>query len=135
MLRTFAKYVLGGVFSYALKSALTWLLTDGFRLWYFYAYAVALAVVAVVNFLINLHFVFRVEGRTAARLLQYLASLILFSGLDALTVKLLTDGATLHYQASIILSTAIVSLLKFFVYRSLVFHPGPGGRTPLARDL
>lgn len=135
MLRTFGKYLLGGIVSYALKSALTWLLVDVFRLWYLTAYAVALTVVALVNFLINLRFVFRVKGRTTARLLQYLVSLAIFSGLDALTVKLLTDGAALHYQASIILSTAIVSLLKFFVYRSVVFRPGPGGSEPIARDL
>lgn len=119
---TLTKYTLGGVFSYAVKIALTFVLVDIFQLWYWYAYLTSLTVVIITNFLVNSFFVFRVKNEKNKRFFKYLFSIIIFNTVDGLLVKILTELLSIYYLVSIVIVTTLVFVVKFFVYRFAVFN-------------
>lgn len=121
MKNTFIKYIIGGGISYAIKIGLTYLTVNWFDFWYFYAYLFSLVIVVFVNFVINSFFIFKVNDFNFKRIIKYLLLVVVFNSLDAGLVVLLTDRLLVYYLLSITMSTGLVFLLKFFVYKYFVF--------------
>lgn len=122
MEKTFIKYIIGGGLSYGLKIILTYLAVNFFNFWYFYAYLIALAIVIFFNFFINSFFIFKVRDFKPVRILKYLSLIVIFNAMDAGLVVFLTDKLFVYYLLSITISTCLVFILKFFVYKYFVFN-------------
>ena len=121
MNKTFIRFVIGGIISYGVKIAATFVATEVFRLWYFYSYLFSLALVIVVNYLVNVYYIFRVQDHLLMNFVKYLGSILLFYLADAALVKALTDWLLLNYLVSIVISTTLFFLGKFVFYQFFLF--------------
>lgn len=119
---SFSKYLIGGVVAYALKTLISFFLTDILHILYFYSYIFSLFFLIIFNFYLNIHFVFHSNGRKKKMFIQYAIFLLIFTTCDALLVKLFTEVFFLYYIYSIMVSTLLVTMVKFFVYKLIVFR-------------
>jgi len=109
------------VVSYVLKAGLSYLLADIFHIKYFYSYLITLVAVIAFNFVSSSLFIFRVSDQKFSLLVKYLSSLLIFYFADAGLFMLFTDWLGFYYQCSIFASTFSIFLVKFFIYKFLVF--------------
>jgi ubiquinone/menaquinone biosynthesis C-methylase UbiE len=78
-------------------------------------------VIVLFGFFYNFHFTFKNVKDKGNKFIIYTISLILFTVVDILFVKILTDDLRIYYLLSIIISTTILFALKFLFYRRFVF--------------
>lgn len=125
------KFIVGGLLVFGLKSSLTVCFTEVFHLWYFASYAITLACISTFAFFYNARVTFRMAGGKRGALRRFIAALALSMALDAAIVGALTGLARTYYLLSIIISTVIVSAVKFGLYDLFVFRKvtedSPGG--------
>ena len=116
----FSKFIYGGVMSYALRLGITAFLTELFGVWYFLSYIVALVCAVVVNFFYNVHITFKVK-KNKKMFARYVVFFFIFMFVDAALVKIFTDLVGIYYLVSIIITTTILFIAKFFVYQKWCF--------------
>ena len=130
----FARFgVLGGI-SFALNLAVTTGLHELAGVRAETAYAVALALVLLTNFVACRLWVFGdSHGRALDQGVLFLISSLAFRGAEYAAFLVLHTLAGLHYLAAIVLITAFSVATKFLHYRFVVFRASPaspGGREP-----
>jgi len=118
----FSKYLLGGVVGYPLKLGLTALLTEWFSIYYVLSYIITQVVMMVYFFCYNFFIAFESKQKKMHTLMLYLLSYVFFAAIDVYLVKLITEAFSVYYLLSIILTTAIIVVVKFFVYDALIFN-------------
>jgi 2-polyprenyl-3-methyl-5-hydroxy-6-metoxy-1,4-benzoquinol methylase/putative flippase GtrA len=121
MYKKLMRYSLGGIINYPLKIGLTFLLTEIFHMWYFYAYSITLIAIIIFSFFYNMFITYKVYTQKKLRLIVYSIILIIFTIIDAIAVKILTEGIHIHYLISITTITATLFFVKYFVYDKMVF--------------
>ena len=117
--RQMGRYVLTGLAGLALSLAVTVLLREGAGLSAGVAFAIALGVVFAFHFFANAFFVFG-SGADRHVLLRYAGSALIFRLTDFLLFTGL-QGLVARYYIAIVLAVLITNLVKFLVYRNLVF--------------
>jgi len=121
MIKKLIKFVLAGGISFLLNIAITYLLTEVLGIFYLISYSITLTFITFMNFWLNTQFIFKTKTSHKKRFLQYLASVIIFILLNTLVVKVLTENLHIYYILSIVIATAIFTLLKFFTYDKFLF--------------
>ena len=106
--------------SYVLRLGITAFLTEMLGVWYFLSYIIALSCAVVVNFFYNVHITFKVK-KNKNMFGRYVVFFFMFMLLDASFVKIFTDVAGIYYLFSIIITTTILFIAKFFVYKKWCF--------------
>jgi putative flippase GtrA len=118
--KVFIRYVLIGFITYLIKVVITYLLNNFFDVWYFSAYILALLLVMILNFLVNIKLVFK-SSINFLGLIKYIFTFIIFYFIDAVIVKISTDIYELYYVLSITLATILVFIVKYYIYKYFVF--------------
>ena len=118
----FVKYVCVNVFTYGLMLALTYSLTEFGKIYYFYSYVFSMAVTIVISFALAMRVIFNVRGRAYSRFARYIFFLLLFSGINAILVKFVTEFVGIYYMLSIILVTGCMFTFKYLTYKQKVFQ-------------
>ncbi len=117
----FNKFLVGGILSIFIKMGLTIFLTEILGIWYFISYVITIGVIVVFSFFYNVHITFKIKHNKKQNFVKYCLALAIFSIIDALGVKLLTEILQVHYTSSIILITVVLFLAKFIVYNQFIF--------------
>jgi putative flippase GtrA len=121
-MKRWALYAGGGAVVYALKVAATALLVE-LGGWHFTAsYAATIVAVVLFSFWYNRRITFAANGHALDQLRRYLAALAVFYAVDYALAVGMSVGLGLHYPVAITLSTAIIFLAKYPVFRSFVFR-------------
>ena len=124
--RQMGRYVLTGVAGLAVSLGVTVLVREGAGLSANAAFAMALGVVFTFQFFANAFFVFD-SGADRNTFLRYAGSALVFRLVDYLLFVGL-QGLVAPYYAAAALAILITNLVKFLVYRNLVFTPGRARR-------
>ena len=117
----FIKYTLGGALSITVKLGLTYLLTEVLGVWYFISYIVALTTQTFIGFFYSAYVTFNERKNKRRNFVRFCTSLSFMFVLDAGLVTLLVEGAGIPYMFAIIGVTAFLFIVKFFVFRFIVF--------------
>ena len=123
--RQMGRYVLTGVAGLAVSLGVTVLVREGAGLAANTAFAMALGVVFTFQFFANAFFVFG-SGADRNTFLRYAGSALVFRLVDYLLFVGL-QGLVAPYYVAAALAILITNLVKFLVYRNLVFT-GRDGR-------
>ena len=124
--RSFGRFGLLGLASFAINIGLTAGLHELAGLAEELAYAVALAVVLVTNFAACRLWVFPdATGGVLGQGLAFLASSAGFRGAEYAAFLLLHTLAGVQYLVTIVIVTGVSTLAKFVHYRFLVFRSAP----------
>lgn len=115
------KFGIGGLINFSLKTGLTYFLTEVLSIYYLISYGISLSVVVVFGFFYNVFITYKAK-KTKLIFLKFVIFLLLFAGIDALSVKLVTEMFSLHYLISIVAVTVFLLVLKYFVYGKFVFN-------------
>ena len=118
---SFFRYVGGGIVVYLIKILVSYVLTEIAGLWYFYSYIISLTIILIFSFFWTLYVTFRVKDNLKTRFVKYIIFFLFFIFIDIIFVKLLTEKFEFYYMTSIIITTTILFVIKFFVYRLVVF--------------
>ena len=118
----FVRFGAAGVFTYFLNIGITFLLTEIVGLYYLYSYIIAWSIIIIINFILNLRFIFSVKGYTARRFIKYVLFWAVFTVTNIYLVKLFTEVLGLYYLLSITTITGVLFVVKYFTYKNLVFH-------------
>lgn len=122
LVRKFIRFLSGGGLIWALRAIMTAGLTEGFLIDPVIAYRFGLGVSFVLYFFMNLHFIFKVKDRLLWRLVKYSCVSITFLSTDGLLMQMFHQYWNWHYFYALSVSTALLLLIKFFVYDRLVFQ-------------
>ncbi|MCB9362505.1 GtrA family protein [Candidatus Woesearchaeota archaeon] len=117
----FVKYAFGGALSITVKLGLTYLLTEVFDVWYFISYIVALSTQTMIGFFYSAYITFNERKNKRRNFLRFCMTLTVMFTLDAGMVTLLVEILHMAYMAAIIAVTLFLFILKFFVFRFIVF--------------
>ncbi len=117
--RQMGRYVLTGVAGLAVSLGVTVLMREGAGLSVNAAFAMALGVVFIFHFFANAFFVFD-SGADRNTFLHYAGSALVFRLMDYL-LFLGLQGLVAPYYVAAALAILITNLVKFLVYRNLVF--------------
>ena len=117
----FIRFSFGGILSYSINIAVTYILTSVFGLYYFYSYLIAFSIVILFNFIFSLKIIFSVQGKILNRFIRYIIFLAIFSLTSIYAVKYFTEVLSLYYLISITVVTVSMFLVKYFVYKRFVF--------------
>ena len=123
--RQIGRYVLTGLAGLAVSLGVTVLMREGAGLSANAAFAMALGVVFTFQFFANAFFVFD-SGADRNTFLRYAGSALVFRLMDYL-LFLGLQGLVAPYYVAAALAILITNLVKFLVYRNLVFT-GRDGR-------
>ncbi len=95
----------------------------------------AFATLLLVNFMLGRRLVFRSSGNLKHEFARFMGAAVLMRSLESLLSILLLEYAHIPYLASIAVTLAISSMVKFFLYRTWVFsRPAPAAAIPDRRS-
>jgi len=129
-MKKFNKFAAGGILNLAAKTGVVFFLAEAVGVWYFAAYVLVIAALVVSNFFYNSYVTFSVKSGKRRTFVKYLIALLIFYTIDATFVKLITDTG-LHYLISIVSVTAIIFVVKFFVFDRIIFVSRPEDENPV----
>lgn len=92
------------------------------------AVGLSLAIVLLTNFTLARVFVFRSTGRVHHELARFAITSAAMRGIEYLLFLALLNGLALGYLVAMTIAMAVSTVVKFFVYRKVVFReavPGP----------
>ena len=112
-------FITGGAISTLISIAITFILTEAFKLWHMIGVSLALFAEIIFQFIYHSRVTFKSKGRFKV----FAVLLILLSGLYWLLVYLLSVRLEIHYIPSIILASFAVSILNYTLNKQLVFNP------------
>ncbi|MBF0278042.1 MAG: GtrA family protein [SAR324 cluster bacterium] len=122
LLRKFLRFLSGGGLIWGFRAFLTTVLVEVFSVDPVIAYRIGLMISFVLYFFMNLHFIFQVKDRLVWRLFKYSCVSLTFLSTDGLLMEMLHRKFEWHYFLALSTSTAILLIVKFFVYDRLVFQ-------------
>lgn len=93
------------------------------------AVAAGLCCVIVLNFFTTRKGVFRSRGRSHHDLARYLASVAFFRGLEYLAFLAINSVRAVPYYVALALVLGTSAVLKFFVFRHVVYRPAREARS------
>lgn len=115
-----------GLLSYALGAGIAALSREVLGLSADIAVAISLATLVVVNFYLNRLLVFRGRrGSARQEFAKFIAASIAMRGFEYCLILALMRVAHLHYLAAYTVALLVSNVLKFTVYRALVFRRAP----------
>ena len=120
---TRARFIIGAATSYTLVIGITAGLHEIANLAPHYAYAAALVVALIFNFLFNRHLVFRAskgDGKTQAA--RFVATSCAFRLGEWITFSVLIASLGTHYAVLATLVQAVSLLFKYVAFRRFVFR-------------
>ena len=124
MIGQFAKFVLVGLVGLFLNLGLTYSGVHYLGVWYFWAYCAAALIGWTAIFIGNALFTFpEHERHSYAR--KYVSFIVGYLGLfwvNALLVYLFASVGGIFYIVSIVLATAVTTLLTFTFSKRVIFH-------------
>ena len=86
-------------------------------------YIISLTLTMIIGYLISYYFIFHNKNQTHKNTLyKYVLVFYVFSTIDYLIVIGLNSISGKHYLIGITISTIVVSIIKFFVYKKGVFY-------------
>lgn len=88
------------------------------------AFYLTLLILLFINFIISCYFIFRQTTTLKTQFIKYTLAAIFFRWLDATWYKLYSHFVDLNYEVIIILSIGTTFILKYIVYKFLIF-PNP----------
>lgn len=118
----FLRYVGLGGMTFLLYVGLTALLHEVWELPETAAFAIAIAIVYVLNFFLARHFVYDSSGGIGTQATRFLFVSLAARACEYAAFAVLHVWLGLYYLLSIVLVTAVSVVVKFFVYRSMVFE-------------
>jgi putative flippase GtrA len=117
----FLNFSFVGTTTFAMQLFLTLLFTEMAHITYYISHAIALILAWLSNFTFNMKLTFNVKGMLRRRMGKYLLVAIGISSVNWLFVIFTVEIIHIHYFISIILVTAILSLLNFASQELWVF--------------
>jgi putative flippase GtrA len=117
----FLKFLTNAILTYPLMIGLTYVLTEYAGLYYLLAYVLSLSLAILFTFFLSMKWIFKVRGKVFSRLIRYLVVLVLFSILNTLLVKILTEHVHVYYLVSITVVSGGIFILKYMTYKRKVF--------------
>ncbi len=121
-LRMYLKFIVGGSLSTLLNLAITYLLTEVGHVWHMLAFAIALGIEIIFQFLYHSVITFKKKGKATL----FLLVILLISDLNWILVYIISVKWRWHYLTSIILAALIISIINFYLNRYLVFRSKNG---------
>jgi putative flippase GtrA len=118
------RYSVGGGATYLLKAAGTSFLVELVGMQVRWGYGCTMAGVLLFSFWYNRRITFNSSGRPLEQLLVYLFVLLTTSFLDYALVIVLTEQIRLPYILAITTVTLTLFVLKFPIFRYLIFREG-----------
>lgn len=115
------KFIIGGALAYFINISLTLFLTEVLRIYYLLSYSLAFIVVILFNFFFNTFVIFQVKEDRFKRFFPYISSVLIFTLINIILVKIVTEYIGLYYLYSIIIITAVLFLTKFVLYDNYIF--------------
>jgi len=98
------------------------------------ATVVAFATLLFVNYALGRRLVFRSSGKLRSELARFMGAAVIMRCLESVLSIALLKYAGVPYLASIAVTLACSSVLKFFLYRTWVFRPAAAPATPERRS-
>ena len=119
-LKQFRAYVTGGLISFVIIMLLSFYLTENFKLWYIYSYAIALVIGDIFKYFFDTDITFKRKKEDSA--LKFF--LVIFVGiiLSLASVALMTSVLKLNYLLSIVITGMLFSILSFNINKRWVFY-------------
>ncbi len=121
-IKKFLRFLSGGGAVWAFRAGFTAAMTELAILDPVVAYRVGLAISFVLYFVVNRYFIFQVHDQFWWRLAKYSCVSFSFLAADGLLMQALHQGLGWHYLPALCTSTAILLLVKFFIYNRFVFQ-------------
>ncbi len=120
------------VISFLTKMLLTILLVELLHFEEFLAYAIALVVGSIQNFFILMYWVYRTaEGSKWRQFVKFVQSIAGFQVAEWLLFLLLEEVLGMRYKRAMVLTMTASVVLKYFVYKTIVFR----GQHPQSAEL
>lgn len=117
----FSKYLSVGALSYLIVTTITVTLHEVFGLAESDSFAVGLVVVFIINFIALRGFVFKSKGPAGFAVIKFFMSSLFFRGFEyGLFIIILNLGV--HYIISLTFSMIVSVVLKYFVYKNIVYN-------------
>jgi putative flippase GtrA len=120
----FAKFVLVGGTGLCIVLALTYILTDILHVWYFISFVLSTWVSWTFVFFGNAIFTFDAEHAIKVQnYFTFIAGYLMLFCVNASIVFILTSVIGVYYEISILVGTAVTTLLTFWFSSSVIFIP------------
>ena len=117
----FSKYLSVGALSYLIVTTITVTLHEIFGITKSSSFAFGLIVVFIINFIILRVFVFKSEGPAGFAVIKFFLASIFFRGFEyALFIVIFNLGV--YYIISLTISMVVSVVLKYFVYKNIVYN-------------
>jgi len=117
-----ARFVGGGLLSYALGIAISLLLREIVGLREEISVGIALVVLLVTNFWINRLYIFRASGAVTGQFFRFAATAVVMRGAEYVLFIAFLRGLGFNYLAALTIALLISNCAKFVLYRMLVFR-------------
>lgn len=131
LLRKFVRFLSGGGLIWGLRAGLTTILSEFFSVDPVLAYRLGLTISFFLYFFMNLYFIFKVKDRLIWRMIKFSCVSLTFLSLDGLLMQWLHQQFHWHYFLALSASTALLLILKFFIFDRLVFQKTQSPQTPI----
>ncbi len=118
-----ARYIVAGVVGVAVNVGVLYGLTRFFGVWYLAASVVSFIISLLVSFALQKMWTFQDRGMELAgrQFLVYLAIALFNLGLNSLCMYFFTSILGIWYVMSQLLSSGLIAISSFFLYRAFVF--------------
>ncbi|MFW6231239.1 MAG: GtrA family protein [Nanoarchaeota archaeon] len=117
----FFRFLVLGGWSYIFKVALTAFFLDLLGISPEIGYAIVVVLVVVVNYFLNFYVIFENKGGHRKKFVGYVVANGLLNALDYVLVNVLISLG-MHYALAIFIAGVIGMLIKFLVFRQIVFR-------------
>lgn len=126
-----ARYITAGITGLTVNVAVLFLLSHFFGVWYLFASAIAFVVSLFISFTLQKLWTFKDRGMeiVGRQFLVYLAIALFNLGLNSVLMYFFTSILGIWYVVSQLLTSALVGISSFFLYRAFVFTVVPGAPT------
>jgi len=120
----FMKFSVSGIFMQGFNLAMTFVLTEVVGLYYFWSFIIAFTIITLMNFILHIKVIFKVQNDVSRRFWLYLGAVAAFYFSNIILVRVYVDLFGIYYLVGIALATITLYILKFLVYDNYVFKRG-----------
>ena len=117
----FLRYTIVGGLSFLLNIGLTMLLHEFFGVAERVAFAIALVTVFIINFLLARRVIFNADGLIYPQFISFVGTSIMVRGGEYTLFVTLLSFTGINYVIIVAFVSIVSFILKFFVYKTLVF--------------
>ena len=119
----FLRYTIVGGLSFSLNIGLTMFLHEIFGVAEQIAFAIALVTVFIINFVLARQVIFNADGLIYPQFIRFIGTSIVVRGGEYVLFLTLLSLTDVNYIIIVTFVSIISFILKFFVYKILVFKP------------